>query len=204
MSTQTLKACPGGADEQQRPSVELPAPLHPAKNRLAKVLADYEKLAQDLEDARGHLSRSEVDEAAALDSQESDAEDRIAVAQRSRGIYGARVANREAGLKKLALELKAAAQVGQQEFHLLVMAELGRRSEILLGRIMEAGQLLKDRTYSADVERLLGSSKPMLDIHSLDIPSSMGMGDDGNLVAGMARRVLEGYEALAVKKKEQI
>jgi hypothetical protein len=56
----------------------------------------------------GDQGRGDMDEAAALDSSGDDAEDRIAVAIRSKAIYTARVTSREATQARLLPELKTA------------------------------------------------------------------------------------------------
>ena len=54
--------------------------------RLTAKLAEFEAAGLALQEAHGHLRRAETDEAAALDSSGSDADDKIAVAIRNRGI----------------------------------------------------------------------------------------------------------------------
>ena len=114
MSATLTKTRPGGAREAQTASVELPEAVNPAKKRLAEMLTAYDKATLDLADARSHLARAESDEAAALDSSGDDADDRIAVAIRSKAIYTARVTNREASQAKQAAELSKSDQRSYQ------------------------------------------------------------------------------------------
>jgi hypothetical protein len=206
MSTQTLKARPGGAREAQSASVELPEKLSPCRSKLAGALTDYEKAAVNLEEARGHLARAESDEQTALNNAElSDAEcsDRVAVAQRSRGIYSARMASREAAVSKLLKLVKDALYPARNEYSGLCMNEREKREAIITARIVEAGQLVGG--FAGRLNMLLEYSSPIQDIHALDIPSqSVLFCDNAAQIIGIAKRILEGFAAVAAKKEETI
>ena len=198
------KARPTGASAAGRPSVELPEKT--ARGLLAAKLAEFERSQVDLSDSHAHLSRSEVDEQSALNNLElSDEEsaDRVAVAERSRGIYGARVANREAAQAKLLKELKTAVKVAHNEFSTLVNDERTRRRDILFTRVTEAGRLVG--SFTGELEVLLECSGLIQAIHALEIGSqSLLFCDSAEQITGIAKRILAGYEAIAAKAKEQI
>jgi hypothetical protein len=203
MSSATLiagKARPGA----QTASVELPEKLLPAKSKLDKVVVDYQKAAQDLDDSRGHLARAETDEQSALNNLElSDEEsaDRVAVAQRSIAIYRARTTNRETTQAKLLKELKTALDAAHNEYSALVQDVLTKRREILCGRLVETGHLVGN--FQSDLEMLLESSQFILDVRSLEIPSgSVLYTDNADTIPGMAKRILASYEAIAKAKEE--
>jgi hypothetical protein len=207
MSTQTLKARHEGAQEAQSVSAPLPEKLFPGKAKLAGALVDYVKASLDMEEARGHLARAETDEQAALNNLElSDAgcSDLVAVAQRSRGIYSARLTNREAAQAKLLKELKASLQGAHSEYSALVGAELSRRLDILRVRVMTAGQF--GAAASRDVgSLLLEHSAPIHEIRSLQFNHTAFLfSDTPEAITGIAKRILAGYETIAAKQKEQV
>jgi hypothetical protein len=204
--TGALKTPQTGAQEAQPASVEPPEKLFPARTKLDKVLTDYEKASTDLDDSRGHLARAETDEQSALNNLElSDEEsaDRVAVAQRNRGIYGARVANREAAQAKLLKELKDSLNPAHHEHSALVVGVFSKWLDILRGRVMTAGRI--GDGFSRDVDVLLENSALIQEIRSLQINSGFLLFcDSPEQITGMARKILAGYEAIAAKQKEQV
>jgi hypothetical protein len=199
----TRQAAPRDADGV---STELPAQLLPAKAKLARVLTDYQKAGLDLAESQAHLSRSEVDEQSALNNLEltdQESADRVAVSQRSIGIYRARVNSRESAQAKLLKELRAALEAAHNEYSALVQDVLTKRREILCGRLIETGALVGN--FQSDLEMLVESSQLILDVRSLEISSgSVLCADNADTIPGLAKRILASYEAIAAKAKEAI
>ena len=171
--------------------------------RLTAKLAEFEAAGLALQEAHGHLRRAETDEAAALDSSGSDADDKIAVAIRNRGIYSSRVANREAARARLLGELSEAVKLGQSELAAAVSSELARRREILLERIRVAGQL-EGQVWAEAIDSVLESSRPIGDVQRLEVPAQALLVDGAEIKVGLAKRLLAGFEAIAEKVKEFI
>jgi hypothetical protein len=203
MSATLTKAPRTGTQAARTASVELPAAVNPAKKRLAEVLTAYDKAGLDLADARGHLSRSELDEAAALDSMASDSEDRIAVAIRSKAIYSARVTSREAAQVKLLKEVKTALTAAHSGYSILARELLSKRRELFRSRLIEAGQLVGN--FMADLDDLLQSCGPIQVVRRLEINSQALLYlDTAEQIAGMAARVLESYGKLETEQGKQL
>lgn len=195
-----LKTRQAGPREAQTTSVEVPEKILPAKSKLDRVLIDYRKAGLDLSERQAHLSRSEVDEQSALNNLEltdQESADRVAVSQRSIGIYRARVNSREAAQAKLLKEMKLALSASHGEFSALVDNVLTQRRGILRVRMIEAGHLVG--RFEDELETLLESSELILDVRSLEIPSgAVTYCDSTEQITGMAKRILAGYEAIAV------
>jgi hypothetical protein len=124
-----------------------PEKILPAKAALAKVWADFQRAATDLQEAQGHLARVEADEQAALNDETlsvAESSDKVAFCQRSKGIYSARLANREAAKGKLLTDLKGAITAAHAEFSNLIRVEHSRRHDALARRIVVAGHLMED------------------------------------------------------------
>jgi hypothetical protein len=210
MSTQLvsppIKARVSGAQEAQTASMELPTQLLPAKSKLDRVLIDYSKAGTDLEESRGHLARAETDKQSALNNLEltdQESSDRVAVAIRNSGIYGARVSNREAARERLLKELKLALSGSHSEYSALVDDVLTQRRGILRVRMIETGHLVG--RFGDELEGLLESSQLILDVRSLEIPSqAITYSDSAEQITQMAKRILAGYEAVAVLQRVQI
>jgi hypothetical protein len=206
MSATLTKAPRTGTREAEQPSVAPPEKLYPARVRLDKVLADYQKAGTDLSDSQAHLSRSEIDEQSTLNNLElsdEEAGDRLAVSQRSIAIYRARVSNRESARTKLLAELKAAASLAHNELSRLCLDERVRRSAILRGRMIEAGRLVGK--FAAELDTLLEHSGLIQEIRHIEIPSgSFLFCEHAEQIEGMARSILDGYELIEAKQKEII
>jgi hypothetical protein len=204
MSTQILKGLATSALKAM--TAAPPAQLLPARSVLNKTLTDYEKAGLDLEEARGHLARSETDEQSALNNTElSDAEcgDRVAVAQRSQGIYSARVKSREAAQAKLLVELKAAANSAQSEHSNLCSDLLSKRQELVRGRIIEAASLVG--RFSGELEMLLDHSELIQEVRNLEVNSvAVLYADSAQAITGIARKILAGYEAVAALGRKSV
>ena len=152
------------------------------------------------------MERSKADEQAALNNSElsdQSAADAVAFAQRSKGIYSARVASRQAAQTRLLGELSAAVSAGQAELAAAVSSELARRREILLERIRVAGQL-EGQVWAEALDSVLESSRPMIEVQRLEVPAQALLVDGPEIKVGLARRILSGFEAIAVKVKELI
>jgi hypothetical protein len=172
-----------------------PAPIYPATLQLTKKLLEYDHAVAAAAEARGHLAREESDEALAVDSQESDSEDRLAVAQKSVGVYRARTASREKTRLRLESELKAAASAGHSEYSKLLSDVRSRRCEVVIARMKEAGAI-DDRVSPADWEPILSSSAPVLEISNLEISYGSLLIGDVDQIAGMSRLILRNFEIL--------
>lgn len=195
-----------GSRKEKAASPELLQEISPAERNLAAKLSEYEKACLALTESEAHLERSKADEQAALnDSELSDQEaaDRVAVAQRSRGIYAARVSSRQAAQTKLLAELTSAVQAAQSELSSAVYQELARRRATLIDRIMQAGQLGGDVTPAA-FDELLASSKPMIEIERLQIPAQSLLVDGASIKESLARRLLDNYDKLKTERERTI
>jgi flagellar capping protein FliD len=172
-----------------------PAPIYPAAQQLAKKLSEYDQAVAAVNESTGHLSRAEVDEQSAADSQASDSEDRLAVAQKSVGVYRARTASREKTRLRLGNELKAAANAGHSEYDNLLREVRSRRCEVMIARMKKAGQI-DDRVAASDWEPILASSAPVSEISNLEISSVSLLIGNVEQIAGMSRLILRNFEAL--------
>ena len=204
MTTQTLtKPRPGGAGAAQAVSVVAPQEkLLPAKSKLEKVLGDYQKAAQDLDDSRGHLARAETDEQTALNDPDlglEDAGNRVAVAQRSIQIYRARVANREKSVAAIFKELATAINESTLELRGLTNAEIERREGIFGERVvaaLEVGTAIDPSRMKHELWELLQFCGPIQVVRAL-APSSaiVQPGNAGGLV-DMAKDILSKFEGI--------
>ena len=135
---------------------------------------------------------------------DEDSANRVAVAQSSISLYRARTTHRGEAQTRLLKQLKEALYPALvNEYSNLCQAERNKRSAIVQARIVEAGQLVG--SFSGALNILLGHSSPIQDIRSLEIPSQSVLFLDGaEQITGIAKRILEGYEAITAKMKEQI
>jgi hypothetical protein len=203
-----LKTRQTGAREAQTASAELPERILPAKSRLTRVLSDYQKRGLDLSESQAHLARAETDEQSALNNLElSDEEsaNRIAVCQRNRGIYGARVTSREANVKKLGSELENAVRDAHTELFNLVRAELQRREGILVERVCTAIQIVDRAKVNFDWIEVLDFSEPFRTIRNLEpTPFQTFAGSAPDHVTRTAHKLLEGYQTIQTESEKSI
>jgi hypothetical protein len=205
MGTTLIKAPRTGAREAQTASVELPEKLLPAKSKLDKTLADYVKASLDIEEARGHLARSERDEAKALaDENQSDSEnmDAVAFAQKSRGVYAARVANREATLAKQAAELSKAISEAANELRGLVNAEIARREGVVGARVTEVlqvGNAVDPRRMGHALAQVLVFSGPIQLVQALLPAPSFSISGNNEHLVGAAKDLLTKFQKLVAE-----
>ena len=211
MSTTSLltkAAKPGQATPQEVPeaSAAMPEPL--IRTRLAKKLAAYDDAVSALGDAKAHLSRSEVDEQKTLDDEnlsDSESMDAVAFAQKSRGVYAARVASREVTVKKLLVELEDAVRAGHAELRTLVMDELKRREAILVDRVCDVIKIVDRARVNFDWVEVLDFSEPFRTIRNLEpSPFQTFPGSTADYVVATGRRILEGYQTIETESRKAI
>jgi hypothetical protein len=205
MSTQTLtKPRQAGAQEAPEASTALPPEkLLPAKAKLDRALADYVKAGLDLSESQAHLSRSEVDEAAALNNAElSDEEsaDAIAFAQKSRGVYAARVASRETTVKRIFGELEVCIRSAQAEFAVEQAEELTRVKTILIERVCTVIKATDRAEHRYDWMELMDYSEPYQAVRSLEPSTYQAMVGNADYTVEIAKQTLGAFEKLSVVK----
>jgi hypothetical protein len=182
-----------------------PAQLFPARSALTRTLADYEASVADIAQYEAKIARADVDEAEAInaDITETESADRITRTQNLRNVFRARLAAKETAKAKLLTQLSAALNAGHNEFSALVGDLVATRRETLRGRVLVAGQLGEDS--GTDVDVMLESAKPISELRGLEVPSaSITYCDRAETIAGMAKRILAGYEALELQRRKQI
>src|ERR1700730_10094851 len=106
---------------------------------LGEALANYEKVAGELEEFRGRVAKAEADEQAVLADgslSEHETVKRLGEAQKLKGIYSARVAHHERQLGSLASQLEQSARAAESELLGLIRfcEKALSRGCVLLGR----------------------------------------------------------------------
>jgi hypothetical protein len=208
MTLTLTKARPEAATRAGGPSETLPEKLSPARARLTKVLLEYERAVEDLEEFQGRVARAQADQDMALDSKslsEQEVMNRVSAAQLARSAYQSRAANREIACKLLLQQLEEATAAAQSELTGAAAGEYARRQAVIAGRLLQAIQSVDSELLARGyLDEVLDFSKPLRAIRDLEVSGFLRIEGNAAHTVGTARRILENFGKLTAAMEERI
>ncbi len=186
--------------------IEPPAKLYPARAKLGEKLARVKEFDGQLQEYHGTAAKAETTEQEALEDAkltEEEAADRISRAQNLKGVFAARVKNRESALAKALLELKEAMSTAENELRGLVDTELGRRDAILTEKVRSTLQIPKEDGL-APFRLLIGHSPLIQSIRLLEPTSPFAGQDTPQQILDRAEGVLAKFHRVEIEARKEI
>jgi hypothetical protein len=179
--------------------VEAPSRLMPARGTLIRKLSEYTASTATLKEFKSRLARVEIDESNALESGDDDL---LGRAQSQRGIYVAKIANREAALVKQLGELKTAVSSASQELSELVRSVFLKQHDSIAAAVMEV--LEPAESFNPlELDDLLEHDARLVRIRKIELPSFIDNGSADGMV-GFAKVVLDGFDAVITEGKKEL